>query len=98
MPLSRAEVEHIAALARLELTEDEKERFRQQLSTILEHVARLQTLDTTAIPPTASVLPAQQTLRQDQPRSGLDRQALLGNAPDAHQHQFRVPPILEPPE
>ena len=55
MPLSPQEVEHIAKLARLELTEEQKARYRQQLEAILDHVARLQELDTTDVPPTASV-------------------------------------------
>ncbi len=60
MSLTLAEVEHIADLARLRLTEDEKARYRQQLSAILDYVAQLQALDTSGIPPTSSVLPAAQ--------------------------------------
>lgn len=95
MSLSREEVEHIAHLARLELTEEEKERYRQQLSAILEYAARLQTLDTSGIPPTASVLPPRSVLRPDEPRAGLSREALLRNAPQVENGQFRVPPVLE---
>jgi len=57
MKLTRAEVDHIAELAKLELTEEEKEKFREQLSAILEYAEMLQRLDTEAIPPTATVLP-----------------------------------------
>lgn len=95
MTLTRAEVEHIAALARLELTDEEKERFTGQLSAILEHAARLQAVDTSSIPPTSSVLPARNVLRPDRPRPGLDLPALLSNAPQIEQDQFRVPPVLE---
>lgn len=95
MSLSREEVEHIAHLARLELTEEEKERYRQQLSAILEYAARLQALDTRGIPPTASVLPPRSVLRPDEPRPGLTREALLRNAPQVEDGQFRVPPVLE---
>lgn len=95
MALTLAEVEHIANLARLELTPEEKERYREQLSSILAHVARLQALDTTAIPPTSSVLPARSVLRPDHARPGLDRAQLLSNAPDVEDNQFRVPPVLE---
>lgn len=92
--LTLAEVEHIADLARLNLTPEEKERFRVQLSAILEYAARLQAVDTTGIPPTASVLPGQAILRADEPKAGLSAEETLKNAPDAHQNQFRVPPVL----
>lgn len=95
MPLlTLAEVEHIAELARLNLTPEEKERFRLQLSAILEYAARLQAVDTTGIPPTASVLPGEAGLRADEPRPGLSTEETLKNAPDAHHNQFRVPPVL----
>ncbi len=61
MTLSLNEVEHIAELARLALTDAEKERFREQLSAILDYAARLQAIDTSAIPPMASVLPVSST-------------------------------------
>ena len=63
MPLSLAEVEHVAELARLRLTEDEKSLFREQLSAILDHAAVLQAVDTSAIPPTATVLPLRNVMR-----------------------------------
>jgi aspartyl-tRNA(Asn)/glutamyl-tRNA(Gln) amidotransferase subunit C len=95
MTLSRQEVEHIATLARLNLSEAEKELFRLQLSSILEHVARLQTLDTRDIPPTFSVLPIRSALRNDEPASGLEAQELLRNAPQTEDGQFRVPAVFE---
>ena len=95
MTLTREEVEHIAELARLALTEEEKASYREQLSAILDYAARLQALDTADIPPTSSVLPARSVLRPDQPRPGLTRQELLHNAPDSEDSQFRVPPVLE---
>jgi aspartyl-tRNA(Asn)/glutamyl-tRNA(Gln) amidotransferase subunit C len=95
MTLTLAEVEHIAELARLNLTEDEKARFREQLSAILDYAARLQELDTGDIPPTASVLPPRSVLRPDEPRPGLALDDLLRNAPQAEADQFRVPPVLE---
>ncbi len=93
--LTLAEVEHIAALARLELTEAEKERYRAQLSAILEYAARLQELDTEGIPPTASVLPPHAALRPDEPAPGLEQANLLRNAPQSEAGQFRVPPVLD---
>ena len=95
MTLTIEEVEHIAALARLKLTDEEKARYREQLSAILDYAARLQSLDTAGIPPTSSVLPPRTVLRPDEPRPGLRREDLLANAPDTIDDQFRVPPVLE---
>ncbi len=101
MTLTLAEVEHIADLGRLNLTEEEKARFREQLSAILDYAARLQDLDTGDIPPTASVLPPGSgsrllsVLRPDEPRPGLALDDLLRNAPQAEADQFRVPPVLD---
>lgn len=95
MSLTREEVAHIARLARLALTDAELETYREQLSAILDHVAQLGELDTTGIPPTASVLPDQAPLRPDDPRPGLDPAALEANAPDWEAGQFRVPPIFD---
>jgi aspartyl-tRNA(Asn)/glutamyl-tRNA(Gln) amidotransferase subunit C len=88
------EVEHIAALARLKLEEEEKERYREQLSAILDYAQRLQAIDTSDIPPTSSVLPPRSVLREDQARPGLPLDELLKNAPDHERGQFRVPPVL----
>ena len=95
MKLTRKEVEHIALLARLELTEEEKSRYRQQLSTILEYVAQLQKLDTSGINTSSNVQPAQACLRKDVAHKGLDRQEALKNAPSAESGQYRVPPVME---
>ena len=95
MPLTKEEVEHIADLARLELTEEEKARYSEQLSAILDYAARLQELDTADIPPTSSVLPARSVLRADEPQPCLSLPELLRNAPLVDDRQFRVPPILE---
>lgn len=95
MALSLKEVEHIAELARLALTDAEKERFREQLSAILDYAARLQAIDTSAIPPTASVLPVDTVLRDDVARPGLPAEQILANAPDQEDNMFRVPVILE---
>jgi aspartyl-tRNA(Asn)/glutamyl-tRNA(Gln) amidotransferase subunit C len=95
MTLNREEVEHIAELARLTLTEDEKARYSEQLSAILEYFSSLQKLDTTGISPTSSVLAGRSVLRPDEPRPGLSEEDLLRNAPQAEANQFRVPPVLE---
>ena len=95
MTLTLAEVKHIAELARLKLTDEELEHYREQLSSILDHVARLQALDTSGIPPTASVLSSRSVLRPDQVRPGLTTEQLLRNAPKTEADQFHVPPVLE---
>ena len=95
MKLTLEEVNHIAELARLELTLEEKERYQQQLSAILEYAGRLQQLDTIGIAPTASVLPLHCILRVDEVKPGLSTDAVLRNAPEVEQSQFRVPPVLE---
>lgn len=95
MTLTIQEVEHIAALARLNLTDEEKQRYTLQLSAILEYAARLQALDTGDIPPTSSLLPPRSALRPDEPAEALKLEALLRNAPLVENDQFRVPPVLE---
>lgn len=95
MSLTRAEVDHIAVLARLELTEEEKDQYRQQLSDILEYAAKLQTVSTENIPPTSSVLPPRSVLRPDVAEQSLSTEEVLSSAPETENHQFRVPPVLE---
>jgi aspartyl-tRNA(Asn)/glutamyl-tRNA(Gln) amidotransferase subunit C len=95
MKLTLEEVEHIAELARLQLSEAEKSRYREQLSDILDYAARLQELDTSGISPTSSVLPERSVLRPDEPRPGLSVDELLRNAPAVDKNQFRVPPVLD---
>ena len=94
LTLSIAEVEHVAALARLGLTEEEKERLSQQLSSILEHISVLQRLDTSAIPPTAQVIEIANVLREDEVRPSLDRERLLANAPRHVEGFFAVQAVL----
>jgi aspartyl-tRNA(Asn)/glutamyl-tRNA(Gln) amidotransferase subunit C len=95
MALSLDEVEHIASLARLQLTDDEKSRFRDQLSSILDYMAMLRRLDTSAIEPTASVLPLRTVLRPDVVTPSLPTAELLALAPEAEAQMFRVPPVLD---
>ncbi len=95
MSLTLSEVEHIAELARLKLTDEEKDRFRQQLSEILEYAARLQAVDTSPVPPTPVQPAAPSVLRPDVPGPCLEPKELLANAPQAEDDQFRVPPVLE---
>ena len=95
MKLSIEDVEHIAQLARLHLSEEEKERFREQLSDILDLISKLQELDTKDIPAMASMVVKQSRLREDIPGPAMPRADLLRNAPAVTDDQFRVPPILD---
>ena len=95
MGISREEVEHVAYLARLGLTEEEKARLQGQLSDILQHVAVINQLDTEAIPPTAQVIPLQNVNRPDEPRPSYPPEAILQNAPRKENQQFKIPPVLE---
>jgi aspartyl-tRNA(Asn)/glutamyl-tRNA(Gln) amidotransferase subunit C len=98
MSLTVAEVEHIAELARLGLTPDEVVHYRDQLSAILEYAAVLQKVDTSAIPPTASVLPLRNVMRADVVEPSLPPGEVLANAPDASDGYFRVRAVLDPGE
>jgi aspartyl-tRNA(Asn)/glutamyl-tRNA(Gln) amidotransferase subunit C len=95
MTLTLEQVEHIANLARLDLTSEEKERYCQQLSAILAYFEQLQSVDTTDIPPTSGVQPDRSALRSDQTRPSLDVDTLMRIAPDSEDDQFRVPPVFE---
>jgi aspartyl-tRNA(Asn)/glutamyl-tRNA(Gln) amidotransferase subunit C len=95
MKISHDQVEHIADLAKLSLTDDEIDMYADQLSAILAYVEQLGELDTSAIPPTASVLPLQNVLRPDVAKSSLRPDIALKNAPDAADDQFRVSAVLD---
>ncbi len=95
MKLDRATVEHIANLAKLDLTDDEIERYAEQLSAILDYAERLNEVDTSAIPPTASVLPLRSVLRPDEARESLPRDVALSNAADTAEGQFSVEAVLD---
>jgi aspartyl-tRNA(Asn)/glutamyl-tRNA(Gln) amidotransferase subunit C len=95
MKLTREEVEHIAELARLALSEEEKMLYQEQLSAILGYFERLRELDTEAIPPTATVLPLRSVMRDDEARPPSLREDILANAPAAEDGCFEVPAVLE---
>ena len=94
MHLTLEDVEHVAALARLGLDDSEKERLREQLSSILGHIAALEELDTAAIPPTAQVVNMTNVMRDDAVTSSLPRDAVLANAPRQVDGFFEVHAIL----
>ena len=95
MKITMQEVEHVARLARLELTAEEKERMRAQLDSILSYIDKLNELDTTAVEPTSHVLPMTNVFREDEVAPSLAQEEILANAPERHDLFFRVPRILE---
>ena len=95
MAISREQVEHVAHLARLGLSDDETNRLEQQLSQILGHMQMIDQLDTSAIPPTAQVIPLRNVLRDDEVRGSFESEDILQNAPRRQGDFFLVPPILE---
>ncbi len=95
MELDRAAVEHIAVLARIELTDEEVETYRQQLSHILEQFERLRQLDTTGVTPTGHAANLDTITRDDVPEGCLLTEAVLSNAPRREGEFFRVKAVLE---
>ncbi len=95
MKLSREQVIDIAELAKLNLTEAEIERFTGQLSAVLDYASKLQTLNTDDIPPTATVLPLENVMREDEARPSMPRDKALANAFGAIEGQFRVDAVLD---
>jgi aspartyl-tRNA(Asn)/glutamyl-tRNA(Gln) amidotransferase subunit C len=96
MTLTLAEVEHIAELARLHLTDAEKTLYRDQLSAILDYAVILQQHDTSAISPTATVLPLRNVMRPDEVEPSMSSRDVLANASDVAEGCFRVRAIFEP--
>ncbi len=93
--LDRSVVEKVAGLARIALTEDEIDRFTAQLSVVLDAVDRLRTVDTSAVAPTASVLPVENVMRDDVVRPSLPLEDVFRNAPSREGDHFRVQTVLE---
>lgn len=92
--ISRDEVAHLAHLARLDVTEDELDRFAQQLDVILQSVQRINEVAAEDIPPTSHAVPLTNVYRDDEPRPSLPRADVLAGAPDTDLDRFRVPRIL----
>ncbi len=95
MNLPIEQVQHIANLARLELSPEEIARYRDQLSAILDYFQQLEAIDTQAVPPTTSGVKLETTLRDDRVLPSLLPEDVLGNAAEIEQGQFRVPPVFE---
>lgn len=92
-------VAHVARLSRLELSPEERDRFRTQLGDILAYVQRLNALDLADVPPTVHARPAANVLRDDEVRPSLSQREALANAPAVENGYFVVPPVIteEPP-
>lgn len=95
MRLTPEQVEHVALLARLRLTEDERARFTTQLNSILEHFEQLQQIDTADVEPMSHAVPMSNVLREDVVKPSLAPEEALRNAPDSEGDCFRVPRVIE---
>jgi aspartyl-tRNA(Asn)/glutamyl-tRNA(Gln) amidotransferase subunit C len=96
LPLSREQVQHIARLARVGLSDDDIAKFSEQLSDILDYFERLRQVETEGVPPTAHTLPLHNVWREgDQPEPPLHKEEVLANAPVRDGDYFRVKVILE---
>jgi len=95
MEIGKEQVEHVAKLARLEVSENEKAMFARQLSAILTYMDQLKEVDTEGVEPTATVLPTENVFREDAVKPSLTQERALANAPDQADGFFRVPKILE---
>ncbi len=93
--ITLAEVEHVARLARLDLSPEEKERMRSQLDAILTYIDKLRQLDTEGVAPTSHAIPIVNVIREDEVRPCFSVTDMLANAPDRDGELFRVPKILE---
>jgi aspartyl-tRNA(Asn)/glutamyl-tRNA(Gln) amidotransferase subunit C len=95
MPITRKEVEYVAHLSRLELTEEEMQRLQGQLDSILGYMDKLNELDTTGVEPMVHAIQAQPIVREDLAGSSLPRKEALQNAPESADGCFKVPRIIE---
>ncbi len=89
------DIDHVARLARLDLTAEEKERLRAQLGLILEHAAKVGEVAADDVPPTAYAIPRSNVFRPDEVTPSLSREDVLSNAPDSEDDRFKVPRIVE---
>ena len=89
------DIEHVARLARIQLTDDDKELLREQLAVILEHAAKVGEVATEDVPPTAYAIARANVLRPDEPEPSLPHEEALVNAPEQEGGRFRVPRVTE---
>jgi len=95
MSITMKDVEHVAKLARLDLSETEKELFTGQLNAILKYAEQLSMLDTSGVVPTTHVLPLVNVMRDDLPHTSLSVAKVMLNAPDEEDGHFKVPAVIE---
>lgn len=95
MGIDRAAVDHIARLARLDLSEAERQRFQTELAQILSHAEKIQSLDLDDVAPTSHSIPLSNVTRPDEVRPSLPQEEALRNAPEAEDGRFKVPRIIE---
>lgn len=95
MKITIETVEHVANLARLYLSEEEKKEMANTLSSILDYMDKLNELDTTNVPPTAHIIPIKNVFREDVVKESLPREEVLKNAPEKERGFFKVPRIIE---
>lgn len=91
--ITKKEVEHVAKLARLELSEEEKEKYTEQFSNILDYFNQLNEVNTEGVEPMVHVLPVRNVMREDKAEVSSEREAILGNAPVEEDGFFKVPKI-----
>jgi aspartyl-tRNA(Asn)/glutamyl-tRNA(Gln) amidotransferase subunit C len=95
MAIDRKTVEHVAKLARLELTPEEVDRYGKQLGAILDYIAKLEKIDLAGVEPLAHAADTANVFREDEPRAGLARDEALKNAPERTGDFFVVPKVVE---
>ena len=93
--ISLKDVEHVARLARLELSDADKERMRRELDSILSYIDKLRAVDTEGVEPTSHAVPLTNVMREDVTRSSFPQSDMLANAPERSGNFFRVPKIIE---
>ncbi len=95
MSITVKDVEHVAALARLELTEEEKDVYAGQLNAILKYAEQLNALDTEGVEPTSHAVPLFNVMREDTVKPSIPVEVAMLNAPEEEDRQFKVPAVLE---
>ncbi|RCX13899.1 aspartyl/glutamyl-tRNA(Asn/Gln) amidotransferase subunit C [Fontibacillus phaseoli] len=95
MSIQVKDVEHVAKLARLNLTDEEREMFTEQLNAILQYAEKLNELDTEGVEPTTHVLHLSNVMREDEVHESLSQEKVFRNVPDEEDGQFKVPAVLE---
>lgn len=95
MKVTREVIEHVAGLARLNLTEQEKERLTAEMAEVISYVDKLNELDTADVKPMEHVIPMKNVLREDKAAKSLDRDKILANAPSHEDGCFKVPKVVE---